>query len=400
MDEQLVLTAQTLRLNPNIQRTDMPGGVAVLKNVPARKYLTVTLDQWNLLRSFSAPATVPEVLRGVILNRTCLPLREYYELILKAQRAGVLRLERQAETEERARRWAIPLNAWIPIVLNWASVIAALTLLVTRPFPWPAPMPAGLLDVFIGWLLLCAGLSAGSALAASTLVWGGGDIYDPKFRLWRPTPYFGVNLEDACMTSRLTQIGVWSAKLFPVMLSAALLWWYRPAWGFLHAIAVLVMLRPAGGGSVTPILSVLFRGHVLDTHKNLLFGPNRRWKVRMRFGLARVSSLYVAMRLVWGAAWCFLVLYVTLRAMDRGVREVLGSGAYWREVGVGFGGLAAAAALVFVGRPIVRSLWVRFRARGREIARTWRRWRRKPVDVRIPDAVARLLAGRSLRRSQ
>jgi CRP-like cAMP-binding protein len=392
MDEQLVLTAQTLRLNPNVQRTNMPGGVSVLKNVPARRYLTVTLDQWNLLRNFSTPATVPDVLRAVILNRSCVPLREYYELILKAQKVGVLRLERQTEPDERARRWAVPLNAWIAIILGWIAIAAAVVLLMTQPFTYPPSWPAGAMDVFIGWILLCLGLSAGSALAASVLVWGGGEIYDPKFHLFRPTPYFWVNLDDACMTSRLTQIGVWSAKLMPVMLTAGLLWWYQPAWGTLHALAVLVMLRPVGGGSVTPILSVLFRGQILDTHKEMAFSPNRRWKVRLRFGIARVCALYVAARLIWGAAWCFLLLYVALKTFDRSVREVLGSGEYWREVGLGFGAVALVAFLIFVGRPISRSLWVRSRARYREIAQMMRRWRAKPGEFNNPDVVARLLA--------
>ena len=392
MDEQLVLTAQTLRLNPNIQRMDMPGGVSVLKNVPARRYLTVTLDQWNLLRNFSTPATVPDVLRAVILNRTCVPMREYYELILKAQRAGVLRLERQTEPDERARRWAVPLNAWIPIVLGWASLIAAVTLLLTQEFTWPSPMPAGALDVIIGWLVLCLALSAGSALAASTLVWGGGEIYEPKLNLLRPTPYFSVNLEDACMTSRITQIGVWSAKFMPVMITGALLWWYKPAWGLLHVLAVLIMLRPAAGGSITPILSSLFRGQILDTHKNMAFSPNRRWKVRLKFGMARVSALYVSVRLIWGAAWCLLVLFVALRATDRGAREVIGSGDYWREVGLGFGMVAAFALLIFVGRPVTRSLWVRSRARYREIVQTIHRWTAKPEEINTPDVIARLLA--------
>jgi CRP-like cAMP-binding protein len=392
MDEQLILTAQTLRLNPNVQRADMPGGICVLKNVPARRYLTVTLDQWNLLRNFATPATVPDVLRAVILNRTCVPLREYYELILKAQRAGVLRLERQTEPEERARRWMLPLNAWVSVVLAWASMIAAVTLLVTQPFPWPSPWPAGILDVVIGWLLLCAGLSAGSALAASTLVWGGGEIYDTKFNLLRPAPYFSVNLEDASMTSRLTEIGVWSAKFMPVMLTAALLIWYRPAWALLHVVAVLVMLRPAAGGCVTPILSALFRGQLLDTHKNMAFTPNRRWKVRLKFGIARVSALYVAMRLLWGAGWCVLVLLLALRATERSAKEVLGDSGYWQDVGVKFALVAAVAVVIFIGRPVARSLIVRTRARYREIAQALRRWRAKPGEINNPDVIARLMA--------
>jgi CRP-like cAMP-binding protein len=392
MDEQLVLTAQTLRLNPNVQRADMPGGVCVLKNVPARRYLTVTLDQWNLLRNFDTPATVPDVLRAVILNRTCLPLREFYELILKAQRAGVLRLERQTEPEERARRWAVPLNAWVPVVLGWVSLVAAVVLLSVLPFPWPAPWPGGLIDVAAGWLLLCIALSAGSALAASTLAWGGGEIYHPRFNWLRPAPYFAVNLDDACMTTRLTEVGVWSAKFMPVMLTAALLLWHRPAWALAPVLGVLVMLRPAWGGCVTPVLSALFRGQLLDTHKNMLFTPNRRWLARLKFGVARVSGAYVAARLVWTAGWCVLLVVLSLRATRGTAAEVLASVDYWREVGLGFGAVAVVAVVLFVGGPVVRSLRVRIRARYRRIVRTLQRWGAKPEEINNPDTITRLMA--------
>jgi len=141
MDEQLVLTAQTLRLNPHVLRAGTVGTAFVVKNAANRKYLTVTAEQWNLLRNFVNPATVPDVLRAVILNRTCLPLREYYELVLKALRAGVLLVDRQPEGENQglARRWLLALGPRLPLILTWVSVIAALV------FDDPAfPVAAGL----------------------------------------------------------------------------------------------------------------------------------------------------------------------------------------------------------------------------------------------------------------
>jgi len=193
MDEQLVLTALTLKLNPHIQRAEAPGAVLVLKNIPARKYISVTAEQWSLLRSFSNPATVPDVLRAVILNRTCLPLREYYELILKAQRAGILQVDRQSDPEVRARRWAIPLNPWAPLLLALISVIAAVVALVLKPMPLPLSWPQDAINALIGWVLLSLGLSLGQVLAACVLRGGGGEVYEPTFLFLRPVPFLRIN---------------------------------------------------------------------------------------------------------------------------------------------------------------------------------------------------------------
>jgi CRP-like cAMP-binding protein len=393
MDEQLVLTAQTLRLNPHVQRADLPGAVCVLKNVPARKYLTVTLDQWNLLRNFANPATVPDVLRAVILNRTCCPLREYYELILKAFRAGILHVDRQSEPQVRARRWIVPLHPLVPIVLAWLCIAAAVTFMVVRPFPWPSPWPTAALDLLIGWGMLIFGVSAGEALAASVLHWGGGEIYDPRFAWLRPVPYFKVNLEDACMTDRTTQAGVWSAKLLPVMLTAVALWTLRPEWGTLHVLAVLVLLRPFGGGSVTPLLSALFRGHLLDTHKNLVFGPNRRWRVRLNFGLGRVSVGYMLARIFWGVGWAVLLLTVTLHAVDQTLKGVFASSAYWREVWLVFSILAWIVIIISLAKPVSRGFWTAAVSGGRRVRLFWRRWftGKKPESI-DPETVSRLMA--------
>lgn len=392
MDEQLVLTAQTLRLNPHIQRADMPGGVCVLKNVPARKYLTVTLDQWNLLRNFVNPATVPDILRAVILNRTCRPLREYYELILKAYRAGILQIDRSSEPQVRARQWIVPLHPGVAIALGWGATVAAVAMLILHPFPLPSHWPLGLRDVLFGWILLIGALSAGEALGASVLYWGGGEIYDPRFVFLHPIPHLRINLDDTCMIGRLAHAGVCSAKLFPVMLTAVLLWWQIPEWGTLHAIAVPLMLRPFLGGAVTPVLSAIFRGYLLDTHKNLVFGPNRRWGVRLSFGLERVSAAYVFARLLCGLGWIVLVMTVALHAVGTPLRDVVADIEYWKKVGLTFAALFGVAGLLMMARPALRNLWTSYRARSKQVQRVWQRWRAKPAVPPDSETVSRLLA--------
>ncbi len=393
MDEQLVLTAQTLRLNPDLQRADAPGDVFVVKNVPGRKYLTVSLEQWSLLLNFANPATVPDVLRAVILNRTCLPLREYYELILKAYHAGVLQPQRHADVDVRACRWFISLNPWIPIVLALASAASVGVCLAEKPFPLPGiwPQPA-LIQMLIGWGLLAAGLSLGQALAGSVLRWGGGEIYDPTLRLLRPVPYFAVSLEDAPMTSRVTQVGIWCARLFPVVGTTAVLWWYRPEWALLHVLGLIVMLRPFASGSVPQLISTACRGLVLDTQKDLLFSLNRRWNVMLKFGLARISAAYLFGRLLWGIIWVIFFLFIGLRAAGQNMSDVFGSRAYWTEVGGVFGVAGLAAVLAYVAVPVVRGSWVYLRARMRQTSKTWRRWRARSAAPATPDQVNRILA--------
>ena len=399
MDEQLVLTAQTLRLNPHVMRADISGTAFVVKNAANRKYLTVTPEQWNLLRNFANPATVPDVLRAVILNRTCLPLREYYELVLKALRAGILLVDKQpvADSQGMARRWMVSLGPRLPLILTWGCTLAALVLLVIRPFPLPWP-PIGemqkldvCLNVFIGWILVIAGVSLGQALAASVLRGGGGEVYAPRFYLWRPVPYFGVSLEDACMCDRLTQAGVASVRLFPVLATAVALWWFRPEWGTFHVAAVIVMLRPFDGSAPTQLLSTVCRGLVLDTNRNFLFGLNQIWRVKFKAGVARVSPGYVAARLAWGLGWVGLVIFASLHAFNVSPSGLI-DGKYLKESLAVFGVVAGAALLAYVGPPLIRHLYRRGLDYYERNRLSLKRWRLSNIAPIPEDQIARLMA--------
>ena len=394
MDEQLVLTAQTLRLNPHVLRADASGPAFVVKNGPNRKYLTVTAEQWNLLRNFANPATVPDVLRAVILNRTCMPLREYYELILKALRAGILRIDRQPETSVPvlASRWVVTLGSKLPLVLTWVSAAFAFALLTTRSFPWPGAWPAGLLDVLISWILLIVGVSLGQMLAASVLRGGGGEVYGPRFLFLRPVPYFGLNLDDACMCSPLVQASVASARLFPVLASAAALWWLHPQWGCLHVLAVVILLHPFDGGAMTGLLSTVCRGQVPDTQKNFLFSLNQRWRVKFKASLRRVSVGYVLARLSWGLIWIVFIFFTVLRAINLPIKDLFGSGSYWQEVVLVFGVIAGAALAAYVGPPVVRYLYSHAENFYSRNHLHWKRWRLNNVAPVPEEQIARLMA--------
>lgn len=397
MDEQLVLTAQTLRLNPHVLRADASGPAFVVKNGPNRKYLTVTAEQWNLLRNFANPATVPDVLRAVILSRTCAPLREYYELILKALRAGILKIDRQPETSVPvlASRWVVTLGPKLPLVLTWISAAIALTLLTTMPFPWPCKGEFHLLEalgnVFIGWILLVAGVSLGQMLAASVLRGGGGEVYAPRFIYLRPVPYFGVNLDDACMCSPLIQAAVASARLFPVMASAAALWWFQPQWGSLHVLAVIVMLHPFDGSSATHLLSTVCRGQVPDTQKDLLFSLNQYWRVKFKASLRRVSLGYVLARLAWGLIWIVFIFFTALRARNMALKDLYSSASFMMQSEI-FGVVALAAVLAYVGPPVVRYLYSRAHNYYSINRLHWKRWRLNSVAPIPEEQIARLMA--------
>ena len=66
MDLNLILSAQSLRLAPQLQRSGPVNGLIVIKNIPAKTYLRVTPEEWAILHEFETPKTVPLVLGTAI----------------------------------------------------------------------------------------------------------------------------------------------------------------------------------------------------------------------------------------------------------------------------------------------------------------------------------------------
>ena len=90
MDLQLLFTAERLQLNPLLVKGAVRRGRYTIKTVDTGGYLPIDGLQWQVLAAFTKPKTVPEVLQFLIMERACPALHDFYELIIKAHRAGVL----------------------------------------------------------------------------------------------------------------------------------------------------------------------------------------------------------------------------------------------------------------------------------------------------------------------
>jgi hypothetical protein len=120
------------------------------------------------------------VLEVAIRGRTCPALSEYYELILKACRACILRSDQVVPVRRTAVRWLVPLPWKLMLPLSAILTIAALVAIVRLH----GALSVAWTDLALGWVIACGALSAGYAGAACILRAGGGEVYRPRLR-WR-----------------------------------------------------------------------------------------------------------------------------------------------------------------------------------------------------------------------
>jgi hypothetical protein len=157
MDESLILTADVLSLSSDLSKGKPLNGVCVVKNVKTQTYLAVNDQQWKILNEFVHEQTVPGALEIAIRARTCPALCEYYELILKACRAFVLRSDLAVPVRRTAVRWFVPLSAKLMLPLSAILTIAGwgaiMRLHGALSVAWP--------DLALGWVVVCGALCAG-----------------------------------------------------------------------------------------------------------------------------------------------------------------------------------------------------------------------------------------------
>jgi CRP-like cAMP-binding protein len=306
MDTNLTLSAQILTLAPNLQHGETINGLLEVKNVSAKTYLRITTAQLRILRLFTEPRTVPTVLAQALDERLCLPLDEFFELILKAVRENVLLEPGVVPEPAHAYNWRAAVRPNVVSRPLAAAFIAGLVLAVTGH----PGLPLTVIDVVGGLVVLSAALSFSGFLAASIVRGAGGEVYRPRWIWLRVPPYFEVETSDAVMLSTADQQAIAMARPALVAATAGLVTWFAPDWSCFTLLAVAVVLRPILGGRMAALVRLGLKGRLSDAEHQYIFPPNNRPQTRWNLIRRSLGHGDTWWNIIYGAAWTLGVVFL------------------------------------------------------------------------------------------
>jgi len=336
MDSTLLLTAETLYLDPGVIRGLPVNGVFCLKRVASQTYLSVNAAQARVLDEFKHPITVPQVLENCIRDRTCIALREFYELVLQAHEAGILRSEELGSEGPPVairlpKRWFVSLGPRGVVALAFFAAVATASIFTITP----AVNLRRPIEYFYGWLAICGSLSFGQALAACALRGAGCEVHNPRFKWTTLVPHFAIDARDACMGDRFGQAAVAGISVLPLSLSAAVGLWLNAGWGMLPLAALFVACRPIGDTPISHLLQLFRRMPLVATDTPRLFVGRFHLNDRARLAWKCFDWHLALFQLVIAVAWALAIVRVAdcLAGQDFIAAFKETNVAYWEKVG-------------------------------------------------------------------
>ena len=389
MDQQTLLSAVSFQLSDRIRVTEYDQDRVVVKYQPGRAYLNVTKLQWRALQTFAdRPLMVPPVLFQLISDRRCPPLREFYELVVKAFECGLLQSAgHPPPPDEPAADWKGRVSAAhvrLLVVVAGAATLAA-TLLA------PFRLPSDIFDLLAGWLLACLATSAGYALAACVIRDAEAEVYAPRFRWRTPFPHFRADLDDAAMGGRQTRFNAGLARLAPLLVCSGLVPWFAPGVSFLLSCALIWHLSPFWWSPGLTLLHARHGAPTQDAFRHFRFEPNRAIWFALRTRIRHTDTHFMRIHALHTVAWLALVLLAGSLPLGGHAAMVLHS---WVEGG----GLqfTALVVLALLGLMVAGALGTALFLAGRTALRHLREFRRQRLRPRqapgSPEAYAETLA--------
>lgn len=386
MDSQanLLLSAEVLRRETGLIRGQTVGNTFALKRVASQTYLTVNKLQAGVLAEFAQPKNVPEALEACIRNRKCPPLREFYDLVLKAHRAGLLRSEELCTdappaVENLPVRWFFPLRPrMLTVAVGFAAIAAVGALLYLRGMA----LPTRGTDALYGWISVCGALSLGHVLAAAALRGADCEVHRPHLH-WRTlVPHFAVDQTDICMAHRLGRVTLEVANLLPLALLSFVALWQRQAWSAFPVLALFLACRPVGASPLARLLTLLRRAPLLSTDLPALFEAPSSLSESLRAGWRRFDGRVATVQFLASLAWVFGLGATAYRLLELRLSVLLADWSLWEKVflalDIAFVALGALWLCTELRGPVAAGA-----AAGRDLLRRlWRRARQRPL---VPD---------------
>ena len=361
MDLQLLFTAERLQLNPRLSKGADSNGRFTIKTLDTGGYLTVDRLQLGALLSFSKPTTVPEALRTLIVERKCPALRDFYELVLKAQRTGVLQTGPSPVTQQVPLMWKFGLPPKVARWLGIASVACAMLALAIVPPRLPdGGFGATVAAFLIGYVTSAMAVSLGNVLGVSALHSAGGDGLHARLGWPWLFPHFSINLRDCLLAESSAQLSIHLVRLAPIGLLVTLLCLFRPQASLLPAIIFSIMVRPCFGGAINKAIHAGLGKPVLDTSHHLIFPANKSWGGLQHSARMHFDPPVVAARLAWAMLWIAGVTFLAVRSAGLTPSELFFDWHFWTNfvlvlvvgVVVPAGVIAYASIMEMVRQPI------------------------------------------------
>jgi len=305
IDQLTLLTATRLCLAGELRTVELGVDRVVVKYQPGRRYLVCAQVQWQLLQGFADGRTVPDLLLRIIPEGRCPPLREFYELILKAFHHGVLQAEGQRlPPPVPPIDWPVSLHG---LGVRWSAVMSIVFGLLTM-YLRGLRLPDDLWMLGLGWLLAAAAMSAGYALAACAVRGAGADVYRPHYRWSPPFPHFHVDLGDTVMGGRDAAVDAALLRLAPLFVVAGLAAFRMPELLFPLLCAIFFELSPLWPTPISDLLRTLYRDPQLATTHDFLFVRNRLFTLLLRSRLKYADRSFLLVSVVVALVWLLAVL--------------------------------------------------------------------------------------------
>jgi CRP-like cAMP-binding protein len=379
MDLQLLFTAERLQLNPHISKGVDSNGRFTLKTLDTGGYLTIDRLQLGALLAFSKPMTVPEALRTLIVERKCPALRDFYELVLKAQRTGVLQTGPSPVSQLVPLMWKFGLPSKVARWLGMVSILLGLLALSVFPLGLPQGTVFQVVTAFlVGYVLSAIAISLGNVLGISALHAAGGDGFHPRIGLPWLFPHFSISLRDSLLAESSAQYGIHLVGLAPIGLLVVVLCLFRPGSALLPAIIFAAMVRPCFGGAINQAIHAGLGKPVLDTSRSLIFPSNKSWGGLQHSARMHLDPQVIAARLIWAVLWLASVTMFAIRGAGLTPSELFLDWHFWAR----FAFVLAGAIIIPAGVIAYASLMESARRPIRAAKRYWRnrQQRKQAVD--------------------